>query len=128
MEESFDKMDEINQLLGLLEEIAESNVLVVVEGYKDKRALEKFGIKNIMTLKQPLYKIIEFISENYKKCIVLTDLDKEGKRLYGRISKELRKRKVKVDDKFRNFLFKETKLRQIEGMWRYIQRRENHNS
>ena len=117
-------MDEINRLIQFLEEIAESNILVIVEGYKDKRALEKFGIINIITLKQPLYKVIEFVSEHYKKCIVLTDLDKEGKELYSRISKKLRQRKVKVDDKFREFLFKETKLRQIEGLWRYVGRRE----
>ena len=118
------KMDEITQLIQLLEEIAESGVLVIVEGYKDKRALAKFGITNVITLKQALYKIVEFVSENFKKCIVLTDLDKEGKKLYGRISKELRKRRVRVDDTLRNFLFKETQLRQIEGIWRYINRRE----
>ena len=116
-------MDEINRLIEYLDKISESNVLVIVEGYKDKRALEKFGVRNIITLKQPLYKVIEFVSEHYKRCIVLTDLDKEAKELYGRISKKLRQRQVKVDDKFREFLFKETKLRQIEGIWRYVQRK-----
>ncbi len=117
-------MDEINQLIQLLEEISESNILVIVEGYKDNNALAKFGITNVVTLKQALYKVIEFISEHYKKCIVLTDLDKEGKQLYSRLSKKLRQRGIKVDDKLRNFLFKETKLRQIEGIWRYVKRRE----
>jgi len=116
-------MDEINRLTEFLEKIAESKVLVIVEGYKDKRALEKFGVRNIITLKQPLYKVIEFVSENFKRCIVLTDLDKEGKQLYARISKKLRQRRVKIDDKFREFLFKETKLRQIEGIWRYVKRK-----
>ncbi len=120
-------MDEITQLTGFLEEIAESNILVIVEGNKDKNALAKFGITNVITLKQALYKVIEFVSEHYKKCIVLTDLDKEGKQLYSRLSKKLRQRRVKVDDSFRNFLFKETQLRQIEGIWRYVQRRENQN-
>ena len=121
-------MNEINQLIQFLEERSESNSLVIVEGYKDKKALAKFGITNVITLKQPLYKVIEFVSDNYKKCIVLTDLDKEGKQLYSRISKKLRQRGIKVDDKLREFLFKETKFRQIEGIWRYVGRRENHNS
>jgi dTMP kinase len=89
--------------------------IVLVEGIKDKEALESLGIKNIITLKKPLYKIIEDIVETKKECIILTDLDKKGKQLYARLSSKLKQFGVKIDNKFREFLFK-TKLRQIEGI------------
>lgn len=116
-------VENIDSLIQELEKISQSNILVIVEGYKDKKALAKFGITNVLTLKQALYKVVEFVAENFKKCIILTDLDKEGRKLYSVLSKELRKRKIKVDDKFREFLFKETQLRQIEGIWRYVKRK-----
>ena len=58
---------------------------------------------------------------NEKKVLILTDLDKKGKQIYGRLKKDLNKRGVLVDDKLRNLLFK-TDLRQIEGLKRYVER------
>lgn len=109
-----------------LEKIKLKNILVVVEGYKDKRTLGKFGITNVITLKKPLYEIVEMISLKYKECVVLTDLDKEGKILYSRIANKLKGRGVKVRDKIRELLF-ETQLRQIEGLWKYLERKEKIN-
>ncbi|MBW2965769.1 toprim domain-containing protein [Candidatus Woesearchaeota archaeon] len=94
--------------------------IVLVEGIKDKKALESLGIKNIITLKKPLYKIIEDIIETKKECIILTDLDKKGKQLYSKLSSKLKQFGVKIDNRFREFLFK-TKLRQIEGINRYLE-------
>lgn len=91
--------------------------LVIVEGIKDKSALKKFGVKRIITLGQPLYKIVEMCKE---EAAVLTDLDAEGRRIHSRIKNELSRRGVKVNDRFRNFLFKYTKLRQVEGLETYI--------
>jgi 5S rRNA maturation endonuclease (ribonuclease M5) len=92
------------------------NAAVLVEGKKDKLALEKFGIKNIITIKKPLYEIVETISENFSTCILLLDLDREGNKLYKRLKDDLQKHGVKVDSKFRSFLFKHTGLKEIEGL------------
>ena len=106
-----------------INKIRQSGILVIVEGKKDKAALEKFSIKNIMQLsKKPIFEIIEHISNNNKECIILTDLDKKGKELYGKLNSGLQQRGVKIDDSFRNFLFKNTKLRQIEGLENYIEK------
>jgi len=99
---------------------ASKNKIIVVEGIKDKKALESLGIENIITLKKPLYKVIEDIVETKKECIILTDLDKKGKELYGRLNSKLKQFGVKIDNRFREFLFK-TKLRQIEGISRYLE-------
>ena len=94
--------------------------IIIVEGSKDKAALEKLGIRNVLHLKGPLYKTVDQVAEQATECIILTDLDKEGKKLYSSLKKALERRGIKVNDTFRNFLFKHTSLRQIEGLDTYI--------
>ncbi len=104
-----------------LEKLKKENKLILVEGIKDKRALESLGLTNIITLRQkPLFQVVEEVAAQAKDVIILTDLDKEGKTLFAKLSKDLQKLGVRVDKKFREFLFKETKLRQIEGIRRYV--------
>jgi len=47
---------------------------------------------------------------------LLTDLDKKGKELYGKLNSGLQRFGVRIDNNFREFLFKKTKIRQIEGL------------
>ena len=99
-----------------------SNILVIVEGKKDRIALQKLGINNIVELsKKPIFQIVEEISNSNDECIILTDLDKEGKQLYSKLNSNLQKHGVKINNKFREFLFKHTKLRQIEGIDSYME-------
>lgn len=110
--------EEINHLI---EKIKESNTLVIVEGKKDRLALQKLGIDNVIELnKKPLFQIVEDISNSNDECVILTDLDKKGKELFGKLNSDLQKRGLKINNKFRNFLFKHTKLRQIEGINTYL--------
>lgn len=103
-------------------ELRESGILVIVEGKKDRAALNRFGVTNIIELtKKPLYQIVEEVADSGRECIILTDLDKKGKELYSRLSSNLQKHGVKVNNKFREFLFRHTELRQIEGMGTYFQ-------
>jgi len=93
----------------------EKEKAVIVEGIKDKRVLEELGFKNIITLNgKPLFKIIEEL--NCKEIILLVDLDKEGRKLYSKLKSLCNRNGIKVDNRFRNYLFKETKIRQIEGL------------
>lgn len=101
----------------LLQKAISSDIIVVVEGKKDRAALERLGLTNIKELsKKPLFQIAEEISDSSQECIILTDLDKKGKELYGKLSSDLQKMGVHIDNRLRKFLFKNTKLRQIEGM------------
>ena len=105
-----------------IEQLKDSHKLIIVEGKKDKEALETYGIRNIFPLNgKPLYKVIEEVADNYKDAIILTDLDKEGKKLFGNLNSNLSRFGVRVDNSFRNFLFRKTKLRQIEGLDKYHQ-------
>jgi len=126
--------NEIKELLSLLERTKQESSLIIVEGYKDKKALLNLGFENkkIIVMKKPIFSITEEIlkrkEELIKKglrkeefeIIILTDLDKEGKKLYSRLKSELQSFGLVINDTLRNFLFKKTKLRQIQGLNHYI--------
>ncbi len=105
----------------LLEKLRESGKPVIVEGKKDRTALLLFGITNIFTLDRPLFAIVEDVSAKSKEAAILTDLDKKGKFLYGKLKPDLLNHGVQIDDDFRNFLFRNTKIRQIEALKNYAE-------
>ncbi len=109
------------ELYEILDDIKNTNILVIVEGKKDKAALQKFGISNIMELsRKPLFSIVEEVSNSSRECVILTDLDKKGKEIYGKLNSSLQRNGVKPNNKLREFLFKHTRLRQIEGLGSYL--------
>lgn len=104
-----------------LEKLRNSRKLVIVEGKKDKAALEKLGVKNVLPIsRKPLYSFIEGIDA--EEVIILTDLDRTGKRLYHIIKQNLQAKGVKVDNYFREYLFKNSKISQIEGIYHYLKK------
>jgi len=112
-------MEESEQIKELLEEIKSKNLLVIVEGIKDVRALNALGIVNVMSLKKPLFAVVEDVASKEKEVVLLTDLDEEGKKIYHELSVNLQKFGVKINNHLREFLFK-TQLRQIEGLATYL--------
>ena len=112
----------IEELNILIDKIKDSNILVIVEGKKDRIALKKLGLSNITELsKKPLFQIVEEIANENKEIIILTDLDKKGKELYGKLSKDFQRYGVRINNELREFLFKNTKIRQIEGLTTYLE-------
>lgn len=119
----------MKQVFASLEEwlagLREEDAPIVVEGQKDCAALEAFGISGIVTLsKSPLYRVVDDIERESKRVIILTDLDKEGKRLYSRLKQSFDRIGVQVDSVYREWLFKETKLSHIEGLPAYARHQE----
>lgn len=110
------------EILFHLKEIQEYNSPVIVEGRKDKKALQELGLDNIFTLNMPLFKIVERI--NGKEVVILTDLDKKGKQLYRKIQHDCIHHGIKINNKLRHFLFKETELSHIEGLGTYLRKIE----
>ena len=118
-------MKNIEELNKEINKFKETGRIIIVEGKKDRRALEKLGFKNIVELnKKPLFQIIEDISNKNKECDILTDLDKKGKELYGKLNSGLCRYGVKVDNKFREFLQKNTRLSHIEGLFNYLNKEQ----
>ncbi|RLE46234.1 hypothetical protein DRJ22_02415, partial [Candidatus Woesearchaeota archaeon] len=99
-----------------IKQVKNKNLLVIVEGKKDKKAMENLGITNIETLsKTPLYKVIEDTAKKTKEATILTDLDKKGKELYHKLMTGLQKHRVKINNKLRKLLFK-ARVSHIEGL------------
>ena len=110
-----------SELKGWIDKLRDSNKLIIVEGKKDKAALKSLDISNIRHLKEPLYKAVEEIAAQHKDVIILTDLDRQGKLIYAKLNHDLQRHGVRVDHYFREFLFRYTKLRQIEGLPHYLE-------
>ena len=99
-----------------------SQQLIVVEGIKDKKALTYYGITNIITASnKPSYLITEEIANKTDECVLLLDLDKQGKKLFSILRHTLQKRGIKINNRYRNFLFSNTNLSHIEGLVRYLE-------
>jgi 5S rRNA maturation endonuclease (ribonuclease M5) len=115
-------------LFDWLEKLKSSEKLIIVEGTKDKAALVKIGIdsERIFTINKPIFALAEGIAELSKQVIILTDLDEEGKKLYAELKRNLTRIGVEVDNYFREFLFRNTKLSHIEGIDTYFERNTDH--
>jgi 5S rRNA maturation endonuclease (ribonuclease M5) len=99
--------------------LQQTEKLILVEGQNDKKALEELHIKNILTVsKTPTYKVVEAI--NAQEVIILTDLDKEGRKYYAQLRHHLQRKGIKIDTQFREFLLKHTNITQIEGLPHYL--------
>jgi 5S rRNA maturation endonuclease (ribonuclease M5) len=112
-------------LLGKIERLKEDSTLILVEGYKDKKSLLSLGFSQDRILplqRKALFKVVEEVIKKDRRVAILTDLDKTGKRLYSKLKRDLSERGIYVDDALRNFLFRHTKLRQLEGLGNYIER------
>ena len=104
-----------------IDELRVCEKTIIVEGPNDKKALEYFGIHDIVTLsKKPLFEIIEDVATKTDKVVILTDYDKKGRELYGKLYKGLQKLGVEIDNCFREFLYIQ-KLSHIEGLVKFVE-------
>lgn len=121
---TFFKMDNkktIEKLIEILEEIKESDLLVIVEGKKDVNALKKFGIKSVK-LRGNLPQFCEHIQKSHKEVILLMDSDKEGRKLASILSKNLERLRVKTNKKYISIL-RNLGISHVEGIPRFVKRR-----
>ena len=88
----------------LLSELIEMNksVPVIVEGDRDEQGLRTLGLKgDILKLNIGLsiFNFCENITE-YKEVIILTDWDKKGNELRGKLKHDLNANSIKFNDSF----------------------------
>lgn len=99
----------------LLELLERKRTLVTIcEGKRDAAALRTLGFTRVMMLDAPLYKVVERF-EKGSTVQILTDLDREGRKLFAKLRSDFIQRGVRVDNELREALFR-TQLRQIEGI------------
>ena len=92
--------------------------LIIVEGRRDKAALAKLGCQRVVTLEhKALYEVVEAVGE--KEIVLMTDLDREGRKLYACLKDAFSKRGIRVDDKLRLILFR-LKISHIESLDKHL--------
>ncbi len=112
-------MEELDELINQLK----SEIWpIIVEGKKDKRALERLGVHNVHPLSgKPLFHFIESFG-NSEGVILLLDYDKAGRKLKKRLLQGFQRIGIKVELSYDRKLRK-TKLSHIEGLAKYMERR-----
>lgn len=105
--------------------------LIIVEGKKDKFALQHLGFKRIFVIHQTgksFGEKIEQIQEivGREKVCILTDFDKKGKKLYLLLKSKLQELGVRLDNSLRGLLLQE-RISHIEGIYHFMKNYELQN-
>ncbi len=98
---------------------------VIVEGKKDESALRAIGVKGKIfriSSGMPLFKFCEDISERYSSVIILTDLDKEGERLFKKLRNYLVQMGVKINETFRKDILSKLETYEVESIYTRLTR------
>ena len=91
----------------LLEKLGQDEVPILVEGTRDARALERFGItKNVIMLSgQSLHEIASSLAhQGIRRAIVLTDVDKKGELLAKNLCQLLLNESIRANMSYRKKL------------------------
>ncbi|MBL7160427.1 MAG: toprim domain-containing protein [Candidatus Aenigmarchaeota archaeon] len=99
----------------ILEELKERTV--IVEGKKDVRSLKELGIDSIPINRRPLIDVVQGL-EKEKEVVILTDFDREGKRLCAKLLTLLQSRRIKTSRRLRNMIrgFGKTRIEDFKGI------------
>jgi len=103
------------ELFELLQKIKEETV--IVEGKRDKEVLCSFGFTKIFTINRGLYETAEKLEG--KRVIILTDFDKEGKKIARKLNLFLQSLDCKIDRETRRkigLMFARLKIKKIEEL------------
>lgn len=119
---------EKEELKNFFLELKNSNKLIIVEGIKDRKALNELGVTNYIVFlnKKPIFEVIEDVAKITDKVVILTDFDKKGKELYGKLNSGLQRYVIKVDHYFREWLQRNTRLSHVEGLVRFLRNLYKH--
>ncbi|RMD66078.1 toprim domain-containing protein [Candidatus Pacearchaeota archaeon] len=102
--------------------------VVLVEGKKDVLALRQFGFTNVYAihktgigLRERVEQIVASVSDKKKRFCVLTDFDRQGKKLYMFVKSVLHEQGVRVDSALRGILLK-AGLSHVEGFGKFMEK------
>ncbi len=109
-------MENLDEWLERLKAISErEGTVIIVEGKRDAQKLHKLGIKNVYQIKgKRFYDILEEI-ENFSYIVILTDLDKQGEKMFSKLKYILEREGIPTDGRFRQML-KKLGIKHIEDI------------
>lgn len=102
--------------------VQDSEILILVEGKKDRKALEMAGLDNIVEIsgKSP-EKVVDIVKEKQPHVTILTDYDEEGIIQYKRLKSLFLSNEINVDDSIRaefKRTFLVTKIEELSGYFK----------
>jgi len=106
---------EVEELLKLLEENKDKQV--IVEGKRDKKVLCSLNFTDIITLNKGIYETVEKLKK--REVLILTDYDKEGKKIASKLNIILQHLGYKVDKENRRkigLMLSKLKIKKIEEL------------
>ncbi len=92
------------ELCSVVEEMDDLVDAIVVEGVHDKEALEELGVTKDIAIYSAGFSctgFVEYLMKRYRRIVILTDYDREGKKLNKRLTLRLEREGVKVDTRCR---------------------------
>jgi len=103
------RLEKVLQLLEQLASEASKNVLILVEGQNDIKALKELAIQdNIISIKTAgrsfLDTLTEIEEQNISEVILLLDFDRRGREWTKRLKQRLEEKRIKVNISFWNKL------------------------
>lgn len=103
--------------------------VILVEGKNDVEALKAFGFEKVyalhktgITIRERIEQLAPLIDKKQKICI-LTDLDRQGKKLYEVIKPIIQELGFQTDSTFRGILIK-AKVPNVEGISNFLDKVE----
>ncbi len=122
-----DKIERLETLLQKLIEKSKEGATILVEGEKDAEALRKIGVTGkiscVKKIRIPLYDYLQKCTELKEEIIVLTDFDRRGVQLAGKMTNYLERSGKSVNLMFwlkiRGFITHDVK--DVEGLASYVE-------
>lgn len=104
-----------------LTDIRKSGILLLVEGKKDRKVLERVGLDNIVEISgKQLDKVADIVNEKQSHIVILTDYDKEGIKQYKRLKSLLLADGIKINDRLRRDFKRTFLVNKIEELVSYF--------
>ncbi|MDD2666422.1 MAG: DNA primase [Methanocellales archaeon] len=131
--DDLDRLQQIEQILCEIKDLSNEGAVIIVEGKKDRDALNELGISDQISLASypPLLNFAESISRKTNQAIILTDWDSRGKKMAKKISGYLQASNTKPNNLIRNKIKKlvRKEVKDVEGLSGYVHslRREVYN-
>ena len=92
------------ELCSVVQEMDDFVDAIVVEGVRDKEALEELGVTKEIAMYSVGFSyagFVDYLMSRYRRVTILTDYDRAGKKLNRRLTASLEREGVKVENQYR---------------------------
>lgn len=122
--EDAERLERIERILAEIQELLDDGAVIIVEGMKDRFALNELGISGqiILASHPPLLRLADDLSRKADTVIILTDWDPKGNEMANKIFKYLRASGTKPNARLRGRLKKlvQNEINDVENIDGYI--------